>query len=386
MDATGGMRILSIVLLTAGTCVAAPFVPADPKEVLETLPVASADRFSQLRLELASDPRNLELATRAARGYIQRARAEADPRYLGYAQAALAPWWDAGAPASVLVLRATIRQSLHDFPNALADLSAALKIEPRNAQAWLTRATIQQVRGAFGEAMESCRPLERLAGELVATACWAGAASMSGQAESSYERLRDALARQRGASPGVRQWVLTSLAEMAGRRGKSRLAETHFKEALAAAEADAYLKGAYADFLLDQGRDAEVAALLKNEIRADGLLLRLALAEAALGLPRAGERVAALEARFSAARLRGDSLHRREEARFALHLLKQPHDALRLAQENWAVHREPWDARIYLEAALAARKPGAARPVIEWLEENRVEDVSLASLAREAAR
>ena len=206
------MRILSLVLLAAGTCVAAPFVPADPKEVLETLPVASADRFSrelrQLRLELASDPRNLELATRAARGYIQRARAEADPRYLGYAQAALAPWWDAGAPASVLVLRATIRQSLHDFPNALADLSAALKIEPRNAQAWLTRATIQQVRGAFGEAMESCRPLERLAGELVATACWAGGASMSGQAEASYERLRDALARQRGASPGVRQWVL----------------------------------------------------------------------------------------------------------------------------------------------------------------------------------
>jgi len=384
------MRILSLVLLAAGTCVAAPFVPADPKEVLETLPVASADRFSrelrQLRLELASDPRNLELATRAARGYIQRARAEADPRYLGYAQAALAPWWDAGAPASVLVLRATIRQSLHDFPNALADLSAALKVEPRNAQGWLTRATIQQVRGAFGEAMESCRPLERLAGELVATACWAGGASMSGQAEASYERLRDALARQRGASPGVRQWVLTSLAEMAGRQGKSRLAEAHFKQALAAAEPDAYLKGAYADFLLDEGRDAEVAALLKSEIHADGLLLRLALAEAELKQPRAREHVEALEARFYASRLRGDSLHRREEARFTLHLLKRPHAALRLAQENWAVHREPWDARIYLEAALAARQPDAARPVLDWLDENRVEDVRLASLARDAAR
>jgi tetratricopeptide (TPR) repeat protein len=384
------MRILSVVLLAAGTCVAAPFVPADPKEVLETLPVASADRLSrelrQLRLELASYPRNLELATRAARGYIQKARAEADPRYLGYAQAALAPWWDFGAPASVLVLRATIRQSLHDFPNALADLSAALKLEPRNAQAWLTRATIQQVRGAFGEAMESCRPLERLAGELVATACWAGGASMSGQAGASYERLRDTLAQQPGASAGVRQWVLTSLAEMAERQGQSRVAEAHFKEALAVAEADAYLKGAYADFLLDGGRAAEAAALLKNEIRADGLLLRLALAEAALGLPRAGGHVEALGARFSAARLRGDSLHRREEARFNLHLLKQPHEALRLAQENWAVHREPWDARVYLEAALAARRPDAARPVLDWLKENRVEDVRLASLVRKALR
>src|SRR6185503_20195154 len=134
------MRILSVVLLAAGTCVAAPFVPADPKEVLETLPVASADPFSRELRQL-----RLALARRAARRYIERARADADPRYLGYAQAALAPWWNAGAPASVLVLRATIRQSLHDFPSALADLSAALEIEPRNAQAWLTRATIQQV-------------------------------------------------------------------------------------------------------------------------------------------------------------------------------------------------------------------------------------------------
>ena len=384
------MRILSVLLLTAGTCVAAPFVPADPKEVLEILPVASADQFSrelrQLRLALATDPRNLELAVRAARGYIQRARAEADPRYLGYAQAALAPWWDRASPASVLVLRATIRQSLHDFPSALADLSAALRIEPRNAQAWLTRATIQQVRGAFGEAMESCRPLERLAGELVATACWAGAASTSGQAEVSYERLRDALARQRGASPGLRQWVLTSLAEMAERQGNSQLAEAHFKEALAVAEPDAYLKAAYADFLLDQGRDAEVVALLKNEIRADPLLLRLALAEQTLRAPRASGHVEALKARFLASRMRGDSLHRREEARLMLHLLREPHEALSLAQQNWAVHREPWDARIYLEAALAAGNPGAAQPVLDWLRDNRVQDVRLASLAREAAR
>jgi tetratricopeptide (TPR) repeat protein len=384
------MRILSLVLLISGTCVAAPFVPADPKTVLEKLPEAPAGSFSrelrQLRRELARDPENLVLATRVARGYIQRARAEADPRYLGYAQAALAPWWDAGSPAVVLVLRATIRQSLHDFPNALADLSAALEIDPRNAQAWLTRATIRQVRGEFGEALESCRPLERLAGELVATACWAGAAGMSGHSEASYERLRETLARQRAASPGVRQWVLTSLAEMAERQGKSRLAEAHFKEALATDEPDAYLKGAYADFLLDEERHTEVAALLRNELRADALLLRLTLAEQKLGLARASEHVEALKARFTASRMRGDSLHRREEARFALHALRAPNEALRLALENWSVHREPWDARIFLEAALAAGNPGAARPVLDWLRANRVQDVRLAALAQQAAR
>ena len=384
------MRILSLVLLIAGTCVAAPFVPADPKEVLERLPEAPGSSLSrelrQMRRELARDPQNLELATRVAHRYIERARAEADPRYLGYAQAALAPWWQLGSPASVLVLRATIRQSLHDFAGALADLSAALEIEPRNPQAWLTRATIQQVRGEYAEALRSCRPLERLAGELVATACWAGAASMNGQAEEGYERLRESLARQRDAAPAVRQWVLTSLAEMAERQGRSALAEAHFKAALALGEPDAYLKGAYADFLLDAGRHAEVVALLRKEIRADGLLLRLTLAEQALQHSGGSGHADALKARFSASRIRGERLHRREEARFALHVLKQPHEALRLAQENWAVHRERWDARVYLEAAIAAANAGAARPVLDWLRENRVQDAKLASLAQEAAR
>jgi Tfp pilus assembly protein PilF len=375
--------------LSTGSCAAAPFVPADPKEVLERLPEAPADSsgrdLRQMRRELARDPQNLELAIRVARRYIERARAEADPRYLGQAQAALAPWWNPAAPAAVLVLRATIRQSLHDFSNALSDLSLVLKAQPANAQAWLTRATIQQVRGEFAEALRSCQPLERLAGELVATACWAGAASMNGQAEASYERLRRVLAKQRDVAPGLRMWILTGLAEIAQRQGNSRLAETHFKEALALGVSDAYLRGAYADFLLDQGRPAEVLALLKNQTRADGLLLRLTLAEQALQAPGAGEHASALKARFSASRMRGESLHLREEARFTLHVLKLPPEALRLARENWAVHREPWDARIYLEAALAARDPGAARPVLDWLRENRVQDVKLASLAKEAA-
>jgi hypothetical protein len=173
---------------------------------------------------------------------------------------------------------------------------------------------------------------------------------------------------------------------MAERQGESRLAEAHFKEALAAGEPDAYLKGAYADFLLDAERFAEVEALLRNELRADALLLRLTLAEQRLRRARASAHVEALTARFLASRMRGDSLHRREEARFALHVLKQPHEALRLAQENWAAHREPWDARIYLEAALAAGNPGAARPVLDWLRDNRVQDVRLAALAQQAAR
>jgi hypothetical protein len=48
-----------------------------------------------------------------------------------------------------------------------------------------------------------------------------------------------------------------------------------------------------------------------------------------------------LRARFDASRARGDIVHRREESRFQLQLNGDPKAALRLAQENWKVQREP---------------------------------------------
>jgi hypothetical protein len=87
-----------------------------------------------------------------------------------------------------------------------------------------------------------------------------------------------------------------------------------------------------------------------------------------------------LQERFAAARLRGDSVHRREEARFVLHLLGDAPAALALARENWAVQREPSDARILLEAAAAAGVPGAARPVLRFLARTGLEDVGLVQI------
>ena len=165
---------------------------------------------------------------------------------------------------------------------------------------------------------------------------------------------------------------------MAARAGRIQTAENHFQEALRFNIADSYLLGAYSDFLLDQDRAGEVISLLKDKIRADGLLLRLALAEQQLHSPNLPSHMAALRARFDASRLRGDTVHRREEARFTLVLLKNPQQALKLAQENWMVQREPWDARIVLEAAIAAHRYDEARAVLVWLAENHLEDVQIA--------
>jgi hypothetical protein len=87
-----------------------------------------------------------------------------------------------------------------------------------------------------------------------------------------------------------------------------------------------------------------------------------------------------LRDRFAAARLRGDVVHRREESRFALHLLSEPRTALVLARDNWAVQREPWDARILLEAAANLGDQRSAQPVLDFLADTKLEDVRLAAL------
>jgi hypothetical protein len=123
-----------------------------------------------------------------------------------------------------------------------------------------------------------------------------------------------------------------------------------------------------------------VLALLAGRERSDLLLLRLALAAKASADPRLARWQADLAARFDAARLRGDSVHQKEESRFALQLLGDAPRALALARSNYAVQREPSDARALLEAALAAQQPAAAAPVRAWMASSGIESTVLHEL------
>ena len=218
---------LLALLAGAGWVGAAPFVPSSDDEVLERLPFAPADpalrSLRAQRAALAREPGNLALALQVARRYSELGRVTGDPRYSGYAQAALAPWWDqAEPPRDVLLLRATLRQRVHEFDAALSDLDALLKVDPRHGQARLTRATVLQVRGEFDAARRECDALRDVANELAWSACTYSVAGASGRLRASYDALGAALARNSQAAPEVRAWILSMLAEMAARAGLSR--------------------------------------------------------------------------------------------------------------------------------------------------------------------
>jgi hypothetical protein len=308
--------------------------------------------------------------------------AEGDPRYVGYAQAAIAPWaGDAHAPAEVLVLRALLRQYRHDFEGALADLGQAMLVDPRNEEARAWRAAIFMVRAEYAAARRECDSLAPLTDELQAAGCHSYVEATTGETRRAYATLRNALERAPQAGPAQRLWIFTRLAEMAVRMEDTAGAELHFKSALALGRKDNFLLAAYADFLLEQGRPREVVALLQDWVRSDTLLLRLALAERALGVPDAALHTQILGERFAAEAQRGERLHLAEEARYLLELRGDPPGALAAAAENWKSQREPRDALILLQAARAAGKLAAAKPVLDWLQRSGFEDPRMKSLA-----
>lgn len=363
---------------------AQPYLPKSADEVVEMLPARGKNwpEIRALRNQVEKAPNDLPTALQLIKRYIELGRSESDPRYFGYAEAALNPWLKTSRPsAEALVFGATLYQNRHDFPKALEYLVKALALQPRMPQAWLTRAAIQEVQGEYAAALSSCLPLLKLAAPLTAKVCINSTLSVSGQLDQAYQQLEQALQFPAISPTAEQQWAITTLAEMAERKGDANAAERSYQKALQLSERNGYLLATFADFLLDQHRFNEVLALLRNETRADGLLLRLTMAEQQLQLPEAEAHIQALKARFAASRLRGDTSHQGDEARFQLHVLQNALVAQELAELNWSVQREPRDARILLETAVATGKPGkVVLACLDFLAASRMQDVRLQPL------
>ena len=355
--------------------------------MVEQLPSRRSDpqtaELNVMRAAVRIAPRDAEAAVALAQRYFSMAAAEGDPRYVGYAQAALAPWWSEPAPPQqVRVMRAVIKQYSHAFADALADLNAAVQADPADVQAWAWLAAIHMVQADYDEARHACEQVAPHTSALMATACQAYVDSVTGHAGPAAQAIRTALSQAPAAPAAERLWALTRLAEIDERRGDFAAAQASYRQALALGRQDNYLLCAYADFLLDQGRAPEVLALLKDQTRSDTLLLRLALAAKAAHAPNASQLESDLAGRYEAARRRGDITHQKEEARFVLGIQNQPQRALQLASANYAVQREPSDARALLETAIAARQPQAAEPALRWMNQWHVESAALAGLAQ----
>ena len=367
-----GLFLWSSCLL-ALPAAAAPYLPSDDAQVLEPLPAGVPAARARLAV-----PREPLAAAALARDYIERSRRDGDPRFLGYAEGVLKPWWNEPVPpAPVLLLRATLLQARHRFTDSLRDLDALLVADPHNAQALLTRATVLRVRGRYGEAEQSCAGLDGVASAFVTDLCVASVRSLHGALPEMATALDEMAQDAARESPGVRNWYRAERADMAERLGQDAQALKVYRAALAENGDDPLLRAAAADLLLRLKQPAQALKLTGTAPLADVLRLRTVLAQRALGKKDAALE-AALADSYAASRRRGEDVHLREEARFTLEVLGDAARALALAQDNWAVQREPADALLLQTAARAAGKPEAAAPVAAFQKDTGLQDARLA--------
>jgi len=384
----GVLALLVQTIAIAGSpAFRAPFTPGRDDEVLQLVPSTkdpAVAAFIDLRSRFATAKNDLALALQLADAYVDYGRQVGDAHYAGYAEAVIAPWLAAASPpVQVLVTQATILQYRHQFGDARVLLARALKVDSREAQAWMTLATLDMVQGDYPAAGKDCVQVSATAGFGWGLACSANLRSYTGNARQSLLLLQQA-GLGGGHLPSAQQaWLQGLMAESALRLGDWPLAEKYYRAALALAPQDNFLLVNFADFLLDRGRPAEVLPLLATHAQSDTAFLRIVLAESALHAKQTQLDTWTMAARFEALRQRGSDFFGREQARFALELQHDPASALDLARRNWQVQREPWDTRLLLEAALAADQPKAAVEALEFIQKNKLEDPVLEPLVVE---
>jgi len=350
-----------------------PYVPDSDAVILAELP-AGAHFADMTARRLARD--RVDVAVPLAQFYIQQSRLSGDLRFLGYADAVLAPWLD-HRPAAVdaLVLHATVQQSRHEFEPALATLDRALAARANDPQASLTKATDLRVLGRYPEAALACDQFARGVDESLAALCTQSVRGLDGHLEAAYAALLRVSTQ--GWLNTEKSWLYSELGEMAVRLGADEQARRWFQRDLDLMPADVYVRTALADLLLREGHDAEALELLRGMESFEPLLLRIAIAQQRLHDPALAQSSARLRAAFNAELQRGEAVHRREQARFLLEVEHQPQPALEAARENWKVQREPEDILALVAAARAAGRPDAAEPALEFVRRTGLSDARL---------
>lgn len=341
-------------------------VPTNDSQVIEILP-------PRVR---ASAP-TPEAAALAARQAITLARKTSDVRYLGRAQSNLQPWWDkANAPVELAVLQATVQQSRHEFAAAKRVLVAALAREPRHAQGWLTLATIERVSGNYSATLEACAAIERAGAMLYANACALETRSLQGQNDAARSGFSALLSQATDA--GTQAWLWSLIGENEERAGQGISALKAYQNSLALAP-DGYTALAAADLLLRTNRAAAAVQVLAQESNSDAVLLRRAYAAKLQNQPAWQDMAKQLKERITALDQRGDdpAAHARERALMHLWLDADGPSALRAAELNLTLQKEPFDWWLAIQSAQLAAQPVAVEYLRKQINSQVLKDARL---------
>ncbi len=363
----------------AAPVTAAPYTPAGDHVVLARLPQAPTP------LVAPAPANDLSAALALARSQIDYASRHDDPRFLGYAQATLAPFLQQSSSSEASLLMARIEQQRHQFARARHRLTRLLEQAPSQGQAWLMLANIDRVQGRLDEARQACRKAATTLPPTTVLLCQASVQAITGQRDQAYNTLQPLAAGPAAPQGKSAQWLATLSAEIALQQGRLSLATEHLRDALQQAPADPYLRYLQSDLWLARNQPQAVINDLTSWQDRDGALLRLAIAGQRLDHPRAQAWREDYRARMAADQDTGRQRHLREHARFLLEVENDPQAALTLARENWQQQRELADLRLLHASAMAVDDQATLAQLQVFVDRYQVDDAQLTQPAGGAA-
>lgn len=254
-----------------------------------------------------------------------------------------AQWW---------LARADLLQFEHRFDAALLALDKVLALSTLQQSAYLMQARIALTRHNLPLATQACQALTAYAQFDVVATCLLEIKGRAGELTTSYVALQRLQARNTETGSALALWRYQILAEQAQLLKR-------YDEALIWLDYANYatnpvvMQRQILDILLVTERAEDIMRLsgicpIVDALPVDSLLVRIAHAEAKLGMQHCWRKVAA--ERMHLRELRADALHTSDLAYYFIYLQPNATKALHWARQNIGVAQEPSDQQLLAAA------------------------------------
>lgn len=390
----GMLACLLAVLVAWGGAAAAQerFRPAASDVVLSSSVHAQGGRKGELRaLDQAwrAQPQNLDASLAYARAVFTLGLTEGDLRWFGSAKAALTPWWQAtDLPADGFFLRGLVKQGFHAFDAGLQDIQQAIAKDPRRAEFWSWRFALHLLLADMAAARQDTEDMARLFGSQEAQVYRAVLLYRTGQPQPAIGLLNTAIRAAQFQDPSSQDWLAFHLGEAHRVAGQSDQAMAVWEKQLKASPSSHLLRLSLAELLNQQGqyrqaRSVATAAHNATSSMTDALLMQALLASRGLKDADEARLASQMDARLKSQALRQESLIERPKLIYQIAYGQDLAAGLALSIENWRLQKEPPDAVLFIQAALALGQARAAEPVVLWAEKTGYTDPQLTPLIQQ---
>ena len=345
---------------------AEPYIPQNENKVLDTLPTNFLSLFKEndisgnrIKRYAVSAEQWEDLQEELITSYLNQAKDSGDMRYISYAENRLKKWLsDTPKSEKARLFDARIKQYNHNFTDAIEILESIVDEHPKNIKAWSLISNLQLLTGDYSSAKNSCRKLSVSSSLTDAIICHSNIMIRTGGLDKADKTLKALLPMIKNMSVQRQIWLYTSLVEINIQYGYDKQAKNYMDQAMKLVVDndlnDNYLTRIYVDYLIEGNQLKKAFDMIKDKNNDSSIMIRSAVIAKELGYATTFEKNKISLARiFDVENRRGQSLHLREQALFTLIILNKPIEAYVLAQKNWALQKEPEDARILLKSVIS---------------------------------